>query len=81
MILKKGQIVNDGENDLIVCDVRLFKDDWYAYLLNESTEEVSFYKIIIDEEKYDFIEIVNKNLLGRLVQFFAIENSKDKEIN
>ena len=81
MILKKGQIVNDGENDLIVCDVRLFEDDWYAYLLNESTEEVSFYKIIIDEEKYDFIEIVNKNLLGRLVQFFAIENSKDKEIN
>ncbi len=80
MILKKGQIVNDGANNLIVCDVRIFENNWYAYLLNESTDEVSFYKVIIDDVKYDFIEVIDEKLLQKLVIFFANENIKDKNV-
>ena len=76
MILKKGQIVNDGENDLIVCDVKLFENQWYAYLLNEVTCDVSFYKVIIHEDKYDFEEVVDEKLLEKIIRFFSNKNNK-----
>ena len=39
MILKQGQIINDGDSDLIVCDVKEYEGKTYAYMMNDNNSK------------------------------------------
>lgn len=73
MLLKEGQVINDGENDLIVCATKEYKGTWYAYLLKDNTDEVGFYKINIENGVYNFELVENKKEIEELILLFAKE--------
>lgn len=77
MILKEGQYISDGKRDLLVCKTLRIEDIWYTYLLDEKTEEVAFYRIDINNEMYDFEEIIDNNLIEKLILDFSKEILKE----
>ena len=72
-LAKEEQIINDGENDLIVCATKEYKGTWYAYLLKDNTDEVGFYKINIENGVYNFELVENKKEIEELILLFAKE--------
>ena len=77
MILDKGQIINDGENDLIVCATKEYEGLWYAYVLNNKTDEVGFYKVTDLGEDYDFELVEDEKKIKELVLLFGKDYIKE----
>ena len=77
MILEEGQIINDGENDLIVCATKEHEGAWYAYVLNDKTDEVGFYKVKDLGEDYDFELVEDEKLIQELILAFAKDYAKE----
>lgn len=73
MILKEGQIINDGENDLIICAVKEHEKSWYIYTLNEEYDELGFYKVNDLGEEYDFELVEDEKQIQELILVFAKE--------
>ena len=71
MILEEGQVINDGENDLIVCATKEYKGTWYAYLLKDNTDEVAFYEVRDLGDDYDFKLVEDKKKISELILFFS----------
>ena len=71
MILEQGQIINDGENDLIVCATKEYENNWYAYVLNSETDEVGFYKVKDIGNDYDFELVEDEKNIEELILVFA----------
>ena len=71
MMLKQGQIINDGDSDLIVCDVKEYEGKTYAYMMNDNNSEVGFYEVVDLGEEYDFNLVEDEKLNKELILIFA----------
>ena len=71
MKLEVGQIINDGDNDLIVSALKEHEGSLYAYVMNINTDEVGFYKVIDLGEEYDFKLVEDDKTINELFLMFA----------
>ena len=66
MILKEGQIINDGE-----CATKEHEGFWYVYVLNDEKDELGFYKITIENDIYNFELVEDSKKVEELILLFA----------
>ena len=71
MKLEVGQIINDGDNDLIVSALKEHEGNLYAYVMNIKTDEVGFYKVIDLGEEYDFKLVEDDKTINELFLMIA----------
>lgn len=70
-MLKEGQLIKDGESNLIICSVKEYDGFIYAYVLNDKTNEVGFYKVNVENGIYDFELEEDKKQVEELILVFA----------
>ena len=81
MILEKGNLVNDGENDLLICSAITYDKKEYVLLLNMETDELGFYYVKMNNDIYDFSLVKDENLIEKLLFHSAKNFLKKNEDN
>jgi len=82
MNLEVGQYINDGQNDLLVCDIKNYEGKRYVYLLDEKKDESYFYEMKKVNDLWEFKKEKNENQIKQLIIHFSdIKNIFNGEKN
>ena len=83
MNLEIGQYINDGQRDLLVCEIKEYENILYVYLLDEERDESYFYKMIkVGEDLWKFEKETHIAQIKHLIIHFSdIKNKLKGEIN
>lgn len=74
MTIEPGIYLNNGESELLVADVRDYKEKKYAYLIDENEEVGYFVEIIREGNGFKFNRVQSEQLTKLLlIEFSDIE--------
>lgn len=71
MNLEIGQYISDGENDLLVCDIKEYEGKLYVYLLNENQDEAFFCEMKKQGDLWQFTREKNAAQIKQLIIYFS----------
>ena len=61
-----GDVINDGENDLVVCAVEKIDNNDYVLLCDEKTKKVAVYEVRETANKFNYYLVNDDIILGKL---------------
>jgi len=74
---EKGDIVNDGENDLLVCAVEKIDDKTYVLLFDEKTIKLALYEVTETADSFDYTLVHDDAMMGKVM--LNIAKREDEE--
>lgn len=71
MNLEIGQYINDGQRDLLVCDIKQYEGKKYVYLLDEQIDKAYFFEMRKVNDLWQFIKETNEPQIKQLIIHFS----------
>ncbi len=73
-----GDIVNDGENDLVVCDVEKIDGKDYVLFFDKTTTKIALYEVIQTETQFNYNLVNDDVLLGKVIMNIINKSKGEK---
>ena len=70
-MLEIGQYINDGQRDLLVCEIKQYEGKKYVYLLDEQMDEAYFYEMKKINNLWHFVKETNESQIKQLIIYFS----------